>query len=228
MQRRIDLYGITLYQLLAGLDQCGTVGLADLNKDINTNHDFMFLIVGLGNPEKDYSRTRHNMGFDVINKIADEFDIEISRSRFKGIYGSGMIGGNKVILLKPQTFMNLSGESIIEFKNFYKIENNKIIIISDDIDLEPGKIRIRKKGGPGTHNGMKSVIHYLNSDDFIRVRVGIGVPKDDESLVEYVIGYIPDEEYEVLQDGIDIAKNAVVDIIKNNVDYAMNKYNGAK
>ena len=188
----------------------------------------MFLIVGLGNPEKDYSRTRHNMGFDVINKIADEFDIEISRSRFKGIYGSGMIGGNKVILLKPQTFMNLSGESIIEFKNFYKIENNKIIIISDDIDLEPGKIRIRKKGGPGSHNGMKSVIHYLNSDDFIRVRVGIGVPKDDESLVEYVIGYIPDEEYEVLQEGIDIAKNAVVDIIKNNVDYAMNKYNGAK
>ncbi len=188
----------------------------------------MFLIVGLGNPEKDYSRTRHNMGFDVINKIAKDYDIEISRNHFKGMYGSGIIGHSKVILLKPQTFMNLSGESVIEFKNFYKIENNKIIIISDDIDLEPGKIRIRKKGGPGTHNGMKSVIHYLNSDDFIRVRVGIGVPKEDESLVEYVIGYIPDEEYKVLQHGIETAKNAIIDIIENDVDYAMNKYNGAK
>ena len=188
----------------------------------------MFLIVGLGNPEKDYSRTRHNMGFDVINKIASEYNIEITRNHFKGLYGSGIIEENKIILLKPQTFMNLSGESVIEFKNFYKIENDKIIIISDDIDLEPGKIRIRKKGGPGTHNGMKSVVHYLNSDNFIRIRVGIGIPQDDESLVEYVIGHIPDEDYKILQNGIETAKNAVIDIIENGVDYAMNKYNGAK
>lgn len=188
----------------------------------------MFLIVGLGNPEKDYSRTRHNMGFDVINKIASEYNIEITRNHFKGLYGSGIIEEKKIILLKPQTFMNLSGESVIEFKNFYKIENDKIIIISDDIDLEPGKIRIRKKGGPGTHNGMKSVVHYLNSDNFIRIRVGIGIPQDDESLVEYVIGHIPDEDYKILQKGIETAKNAVIDIIENGVDYAMNKYNGAK
>mgnify|MGYP004552897861 CR=1 FL=1 len=187
----------------------------------------MYLIVGLGNPEKDYSRTRHNMGFDVINAIAKEQEIEISRSHFKGLYGSGMIEGEKVILLKPQTFMNLSGESIIEVKNFYKVENDHIIIISDDIDLEPGTIRIRKKGGPGTHNGMKSVIHYLNSDDVPRVRVGIGIPQNDETLMEYVIGHIEDDEYEILQKGIQTAKEAVIDIVKNGIDHAMNAYNGA-
>lgn len=187
----------------------------------------MYLIVGLGNPEKDYSRTRHNMGFDVINAIAKEQEIEISRSHFKGLYGSGMIEGEKVILLKPQTFMNLSGESIIEVKNFYKIENDHIIVISDDIDLEPGTIRIRKKGGPGTHNGMKSVIHYLNSDDVPRVRVGIGIPQNDEPLMEYVIGHIEDDEYEILQKGIQTAKEAVIDIVKNGIDHAMNAYNGA-
>lgn len=186
----------------------------------------MYLIVGLGNPEKDYSRTRHNMGFDVINAIAKEQEIEISRSHFKGLYGSGMIEGEKVILLKPQTFMNLSGESIIEVKNFYKIENDHIIVISDDIDLEPGTIRIRKKGGPGTHNGMKSVIHYLNSDDVPRVRVGIGIPQNDEPLMEYVIGHIEDDEYEILQKGIQTAKEAVIDIVKNGIDHAMNAYNG--
>ena len=185
----------------------------------------MYLIVGLGNPESDYSGTRHNMGFDVINKLAKECEIEVSRTNFKALYGKGVIAEEKVILLKPQTFMNLSGESVSECKNFYKLENEKIIVISDDIDLLPGQIRIRKKGGPGTHNGLKSVVHCLNSEDFIRVRVGIGMPEEGIDLVEHVIGFIPEEERKLLEEGINKAKDAVIEIVKQGVDKAMNMYN---
>ena len=185
----------------------------------------MYLIVGQGNPESDYSGTRHNMGFDVINKLAKECEIEVSRTNFKALYGKGVIAEEKVILLKPQTFMNLSGESVLECKNFYKLENEKIIVISDDIDLLPGQIRIRKKGGPGTHNGLKSVVHCLNSEDFIRVRVGIGMPEEGIDLVEHVIGFIPEEERKLLEEGINKAKDAVIEIVKQGVDKAMNMYN---
>ena len=161
----------------------------------------MYLIVGLGNPESEYDKTRHNMGFHVINALAKEHEIELSRSKFNGIYGTGVIEGEKVILLKPQTYMNSSGESVIEYKNFYKLENQNILVIYDDIDLEPGMVRIRKKGGPGTHNGMKSVVHFLNSDEFPRVRVGIGMPKQDEDLIEHVIGAVPESEWEKLDEG---------------------------
>ena len=116
----------------------------------------MYLIVGLGNPEEEYSHTRHNMGFDVINKIAKEYEIEVTRTKFNGLYGSGIIEDEKVILLKPQTYMNLSGECIKPFLDFYKLSPENLIVIYDDIDTMPGTIRIRKKGGPGTHNGMKS------------------------------------------------------------------------
>lgn len=150
----------------------------------------MYLIIGLGNPEKDYANTRHNMGFHVINKIAKEYEIEVSKSKFKGLYGSGIIEGEKVILLKPQTYMNLSGESVKEIVQFYKIGVEQIILIYDDIDVEPGTIKLRKAGGPGTHNGMKSVVHELNTQNFKRVRVGIGMPIDKEDLIEYVIGAI--------------------------------------
>ena len=118
----------------------------------------MFLIVGLGNPEEEYSNTRHNMGFDTINKLANEYNIKINKNKFKGLCGSGIIENEKVILLKPQTYMNLSGESIKEAMAFYKIKSENIIVIYDDIDIEPGIIKIRKKGGPGGHIGMKSVI----------------------------------------------------------------------
>ena len=185
----------------------------------------MYLIVGLGNPEEDYARTRHNMGFDVVNSLAKEYNIEIARTNFKALYGSGVIEEQKILLLKPQTFMNASGESIIECKQFYKLENSQIIVISDDIDLEPGSIRIRKKGGPGSHNGLKSVVHCLNADDFIRIRVGIGLPKEGIDLVEHVIGYVSDESYQALQTGVEKAKQALIEILKNGVDSAMNKYN---
>ena len=161
----------------------------------------MYLIVGLGNPEADYDKTRHNMGFHVVNRLAKEYDIELSRNKFNGIFGTGIIEGEKVILLKPQTFMNSSGESIIEYKNFYKLKNENILIIYDDIDLEPGAVRIRKKGGPGTHNGMKSVVHFLNTDEFPRVRVGIGMPGLDVELIEHVIGAVSDEEWKILDEG---------------------------
>ncbi|MCI8637482.1 MAG: aminoacyl-tRNA hydrolase [Clostridia bacterium] len=185
----------------------------------------MYIIVGLGNPEEDYAKTRHNMGFNVINKIAKQYEIEVTKKKFQGLYGMGNIEGEKVILLKPQTFMNLSGKSVQEILNFYKLEPTQLIVIYDDIDLEPGLIRLRKSGGAGTHNGMKSVIHELNVQNFKRVRVGIGMPEKKEDLIEYVIGAISDEDKEKLEKGIELAKEAVIEILKNGIDIAMNKFN---
>lgn len=186
----------------------------------------MFLIVGLGNPENEYANTRHNMGFNVINKIAESYNIEVVGSKYKGLFWMGEIENEKVILLKPQTYMNLSGESIIQFKNFYKIPNDKIIIIYDDIDLEPGIIRIRKKGGPGTHNGMKSVVQNLQTEDFIRVRVGIGKPEYKDDLINYVTSKIPKDKKAILEKGVNRGTEAILSILKDGVDIAMNKYNG--
>ena len=183
----------------------------------------MYLIVGLGNPEEDYSNTRHNMGFDAVNKIAKEYNIEINKKKFKGLYGIGQIEEEKVILLKPQTFMNLSGESIKEIVDFYKIENNNIIVIYDDMDIDLGIIKIRKKGNPGSHSGMKSVVKYLGTE-FPRIRVGIGKP-DDDDFIKYVIGPIPEEEKEILDKSTSLAKDAAIAIIKQGVDNAMNKFN---
>ena len=185
----------------------------------------MYLIVGLGNPEEEYSKTRHNMGFDVINELAKENEINVNKSKFNGLYGMGNIKNEKVILLKPQTYMNLSGESIIQFVKFYKINYDEIIVICDDLDTSVGNIRIRKKGGPGTHNGMKSIVSCLNTTDFPRVRVGIGMPENKEKLIEYVIGHVPNEEYIKLQDGVKKAADAITEILKNGIDIAMNKYN---
>ena len=185
----------------------------------------MFLIVGLGNPEEEYGNTRHNMGFDTVNKLAKQYDIEINKNKFKGLYGMGNIEGEKVIILKPQTYMNLSGESIKEAIDFYKIEDKNLIIVYDDIDIKPGTIKLRKTGGPGTHNGMKSVIQNIQITEFPRVRVGIGMPEHKNDLMNYVIGKIPEEEKEKLDKSTTIAKDAVIEIIKNGVDVAMNKFN---
>lgn len=185
----------------------------------------MFLIIGLGNPEKDYGNTRHNMGFNVINKIAEKYSIEVNKTKFKGLFGSGNINNEKVILLKPQTFMNLSGESVREAIDFYKIDIDNVLIIYDDIDLAPGKIRIKKNGGPGTHNGMRSVVQHLGTENFARLRVGIGKPEDNTDLIEYVIGYVSQEDRELLEKGVNLAVEAVDIIITENIDTAMNKYN---
>ncbi len=185
----------------------------------------MYLIVGLGNPEEDYSGTRHNMGFDALNKIAKEFDIQINKKKFKGLVGTGIINEQKVILLKPQTFMNLSGESIKECMDFYKIKLENLIIIYDDIDLEKGIVKIRPKGGAGTHNGMKSVLQHLGTENFARVRIGIGMPEHKGDLVNYVIGHVPEEEKKVLDKACETAKNGVIEIVKSGIDIAMNKFN---
>ena len=185
----------------------------------------MYLIVGLGNPETEYDNTRHNMGFHVINQLAEEYQIEIKKAKFKGLVGDGIIEGQKVILLKPQTYMNFSGESVLEAQSFYKLNLENIIVIYDDIDIEPGNIRVRKKGSPGTHNGMKSVVHYLASEDFIRVRVGIGKPDSETDLISHVIGAIPEEEIKILEEGTKKAKEAVIEILKNGISSAMNQYN---
>ena len=185
----------------------------------------MYLIVGLGNPEADYSNTRHNMGFNVINKLAREYKIDISRKKFNSEYESTIIEGQKVILVKPQTFMNNSGEAVIEFVNFYKPDTENVIIIYDDVDIQPGKIRIRKNGSSGSHNGMKSIIHCLGKEEFPRIRVGIGKPEEDTDMIEYVIGAVPEDEKEKLDSGVEDAKSAVIELLKNGIDSAMNKYN---
>lgn len=185
----------------------------------------MYLIVGLGNPEEEYKNTRHNMGFDTINKLSERYNIEVKKKKFKALYGIGEIEGKKVILLKPQTYMNLSGESIIECMQFYKITVDDVIIIYDDIDIMPETIKIRKKGGPGGHNGMKSVIQNLGTVDFSRVRVGIGTPNSKDDMTQYVIGYVSKEDILKLDKGTDIARDAVVEILLKGIDSAMNKFN---
>ena len=185
----------------------------------------MYLIVGLGNPETEYSNTRHNMGFDVINMLAKEYNININKTGFKSLYGTGIIEGEKVILCKPQTYMNLSGEAIYEIANFYKIKNEEIIIVYDDIDIEPGKVRIRKKGSAGGHNGMKSVLNYLGTTEIKRVRIGIGKPIYENDLINYVINQVKTEDRELLDEGIKKGMESIIEIIKESIDSAMNNIN---
>lgn len=185
----------------------------------------MYLIVGLGNPEEEYSNTRHNMGFNTINKLAKQYNIEINKSKFKSLYGNGIIEKEKVILLKPQTYMNLSGNSVKEFVDFYKISKEEILVIYDDMDIGTGKIKIRKKGSAGGHNGMKSIISMLGTEEFTRIRIGIGRPEHNGDDINYVIGSIPEEEIPKLEEGVEKAKEAVIEILKNGVDSAMNKLN---
>lgn len=185
----------------------------------------MYLIIGLGNPEEEYRCTRHNMGFDTINKIAKTYQIEMKRRKFDAIYGDGIIEGKKVMLIKPQTYMNLSGKALIQFIQFYQVALEDIVVIYDDMDIEPGKIKIRKKGGAGSHNGMKSVVSELQSEEFARIRVGIGKPERKEEMISYVIGSIPEEEKDILEEGTTKASKAVIEIIKQGINQAMNQFN---
>lgn len=165
------------------------------------------------------------MGFNVINEIAKEFGIEVNRKKFDGLYADYTFNGEKVVLVKPQTFMNLSGNCVKAFVDYYKIEKEKLCVIYDDIDLEPGEIRVRKKGSSGSHNGMKSVINSLGYEDFPRIRIGIGKPKNNSDLIKHVIGYVSDEELNTLKEGVNKAKEALIEFISNGIDSSMNKYN---
>lgn len=185
----------------------------------------MYLIIGLGNPGIEYEKTRHNMGFQTIDIISKKYNINLTRQKFEGIYGEGFVEKQKIMLLKPQTYMNLSGESIIQYAKFYKIQPQNILVIYDDIDIPTGTMKIRKKGGPGTHNGMKSVINELNTTEFPRIRVGTGNTEKIYNLIDYVISKVNEQEYKKLDEGIEKAVNAVTQIIKIGIDNAMNKLN---
>lgn len=185
----------------------------------------MYLIIGLGNPEEEYSNTRHNMGFNTINKIAKQYNIEVNKTKFEGLSESGIIEGEKAILIKPQTYMNLSGKCVKQFSDFYKIEKEKILVIYDDMDIMPGEIKIRKKGSAGGHNGMKSIIQSIGTEEFPRIRIGIGRPEHSGDEINYVIGAIPKEEIPKLEEGTEKAKEAVIEILKNGINSAMNKFN---
>ena len=184
----------------------------------------MILIVGLGNPGKQYEQTRHNIGFDVIDYMANKYNIDVNREKFKGICGEGFIENKKVILLKPLTYMNLSGESIRELANFYKLEDDERIVVYDDISLDIGRLRIREKGSAGGHNGIKSIIQNLGGDKFPRVKVGVGQPKDN--LVNHVLGKFSKEDREHIEKVIPVVSDAIVEIVKNDAKESMNKFNG--
>ncbi|MGL5647352.1 MAG: aminoacyl-tRNA hydrolase [Clostridium sp.] len=186
----------------------------------------MFLIVGLGNIGKEYNNTRHNIGFDAIDAIADMYNISINRKKFKGEYGEGIIGGEKTIIIKPSTFMNLSGECLREVMDFYKLSNEDVLVIYDDISLDVGKIRIREKGSAGGHNGIKSIISHLGTDVFPRIKIGVGAPKDD--LIKYVLGNFSKEERKVLNETLEAVAKASEVLIKEDAKIAMNEFNGFK
>ncbi len=184
--------------------------------------------MGFGNPEPEYSKTRHNVGFDAVNYISEKYNIEIKKKEFDSLIGSGIINGEKVILMKPQTYMNESGKAVIQAMNFYKLPMENLIVIYDDIDIDEGIVKIRKKGGPGTHNGMRSLMEYLNNVNFPRVRIGTGKPVFKELLIQHVIEKLSDEKYKIYVPAIEKAGNAAVDIIEKGVDLAMNLNNGSE
>lgn len=186
----------------------------------------MYIIVGLGNPGKKYEHTRHNAGFDVLDILAEEYDIKIDKIKHKALIGEGRIGSEKVVLVKPQTYMNLSGESVQSVFQFYKVDMDHLILVYDDIDLDIGKLRIRKKGSAGSHNGMKSIIKCLGSQDFPRIRVGVSKPEPNRDLADFVLSRVPKDQSDDMRSGLEKAVKTVEEIIRTDIDMAMNKYNG--
>ncbi len=184
----------------------------------------MYLIVGLGNIGSEYNLTRHNIGFETIDYISDEYDIKINKTKFKADFGKGKLAGEDVFLVKPRTYMNLSGESVKLFKDYFKIPEENIFIIYDDIELPKGKLRIRKSGGPGTHNGMKSIVKEIGTKNFPRFRLGVGSPENGD-LVNYVLGRFNEEELPVIKELVQTTAKAVYTAIDMGLDKAMNMYN---
>lgn len=189
---------------------------------------FMKLIAGLGNPGRDYAGTRHNIGFGVITRISDKYNIPLNSKEHKAVCGKGFIGSEKVILAQPQTFMNLSGESVRSLADYYKIDPEEIIIAYDDIDLEVGQIRVRKKGSAGGHNGMKSIITHLGTNEFPRVKVGVGAKPQGGDLVRHVLGRFSKEDEKVIGEVLDLAMGAVETIVSDGVEKAMNDFNAKR
>lgn len=189
----------------------------------------MYIIAGLGNPGKEYENTRHNIGFDVIDKIAEKANIDVLEKKHKALIGKGYLAGQKVVLAKPQTYMNLSGESIRELADYYKVDpETEIIIISDDISLSVGQIRVRKKGSAGGHNGLKSIIARLGTEGFMRVKMGVGEKPKGWDLADYVLGHFSKEERKVMDEAALRAVEAVQMMVSGDADAAMNHFNSKK
>jgi PTH1 family peptidyl-tRNA hydrolase len=188
--------------------------------------DNLFIIIGLGNPGRQYENTHHNVGFDTVDILSGKFGIKIAKLKHKALIGDGLIQGKRVLLVKPQTYMNLSGESVREVVEWYNIPLKNIIIIYDDVDLPLGRIRIRPKGSSGTHNGMKSIIYQLQSDEFPRIRIGIGKPPKNWDMADYILSRFDAEERKIIGQSISKAAEAAVEIINSGIEKAMNMYNG--
>ena len=187
----------------------------------------MYIIAGLGNPDRKYAGTRHNIGFDVVTYLSDKYNIGLSKTGFKSKLGQGFIDGEKVLLMKPQTYMNLSGEAVGEAVNFYKLDAaTDLIIVQDDIDLPPGNIRIRAKGSAGGHNGIKSIISHVGGNEFIRIKVGVGGKPEGRDLADHVLSGFDRETEPLIRKVIEKAGEAVLTIMKEGAEAAMNKYNG--
>lgn len=186
----------------------------------------MYVIAGLGNPDKKYENTRHNIGFDAIDALAQKYDIDVSVRKHRAFCGKGVINGHKVVLVKPQTYMNLSGESLRSVLEYYKADpESELLVLFDDISLDVGRIRIRKKGSAGGHNGIKNIIANLNTQDFARIKIGVGEKPKGMDLADYVLGRFSKAEREAVDEAVQNAVEAVADILDGNTDAAMNRYN---
>lgn len=185
----------------------------------------MFLIVGLGNPTLQYEGTRHNVGFDVIDLLADKYNITVETRKGRAYIGKGMMEGKKVILAKPQTYMNLSGESVRSLVDYYKLDCEDIIVICDDINLDVGQLRVRKKGSAGGHNGIKNIIAQLRTEEFTRIRIGVGEKPENWDLADYVLGRFSREEEPVMREALQRTSKACECIITEGIEAAMNQYN---
>lgn len=189
----------------------------------------MYIIAGLGNPDRKYAGTRHNIGFDVITYLSDKYDISLSKTGFKSKLGQGFLVGEKVLLMKPQTYMNLSGEAVGEAVNFYKIDTStELIVVQDDIDLPPGHIRIRAKGSAGGHNGIKSIISHVGGNEFVRIKLGVGGKPEGRDLADHVLSGFDRDMEPLIRKVIEVAGEAVLTTMKEGAEAAMNKYNGMK
>lgn len=189
----------------------------------------MFIIAGLGNPDRQYEGTRHNAGFDVIDRIAEKYNIAVDTKKHRACIGKGIIGGQKVLLAKPQTYMNLSGESIRSLVDYYKIdEENELLVVYDDISLDVGQLRIRAKGSAGGHNGIKNIIAHLGTEVFPRIKVGVGEKPKGYDLADYVLGHFSKAERERMEEGYDNAVRAAEMIVSGQLNEAMNEFNRKK
>lgn len=195
-------------------------------KEFGTSTGVEFMIVGLGNPGSKYENTRHNAGFICVDKIAEDLHVKMTKLKFKSLVGEATIDGKKVLLMKPSTFMNLSGEAVVEAMKFYKLPPEKVLIIFDDISLEPGKMRIRRNGSHGGQNGMKNIIYLSGSDQFPRIKVGIGKkPHPDYDLAAWVLSKFTDSDMKLISEVAAKATDAATHIMNGNIDKAMNLYN---